>query len=496
MFERREQVIDAIKNCFHGRSILVVGDLMLDKYLWGDVGRISPEAPVPVVRVTRESDNCGGAANVALNLAQLGCAVTVAGFVGDDPMGQRLTDLLAARGVRSDAVCAISGMPTITKTRIISGHQQMMRLDIEEPKKLGDNEHACLLDRVEDLISCDDQPAVVILSDYAKGVLSEHLCQEVIATCQGLGIPVMVDPKGSDYRKYRHATAISPNRGELAAATGVKGDDLNQLLEAAEYLRQELDLAFVTATLSDQGIALVDGHSGRCRIPAMAQEVFDVSGAGDTVIAVLAASLACGLTRMDALHLANVAAGVVVGHVGTTPITTPELLDAVTASEALSQSNKIGTIDQVARQIARWRAKGERIVFTNGCFDLLHAGHVTYLEHARQLGDRLIVGLNTDRSVRELKGPSRPVIQQEDRARVMAAMASVDAVVLFDEETPLNLIERFKPDILAKGADYREEEVVGGDLVKSWGGSVALVELVAGRSTSSIVTKVRGDESK
>ncbi|MBF0284361.1 MAG: bifunctional D-glycero-beta-D-manno-heptose-7-phosphate kinase/D-glycero-beta-D-manno-heptose 1-phosphate adenylyltransferase HldE [Magnetococcales bacterium] len=491
MFDRRGEVLEALGGGFRGQRVLVVGDVMLDRYLWGEVTRISPEAPVPVVRVVRESEGCGGAANVALNLARLEIRPALAGLLGADDDGQRLAALLERAGVEVEGLTPAEDRPTITKTRVVGGHQQMLRLDREAleppPARALEGMLAAALRRLE------ADTAVLILSDYAKGVLDETVCQRLIAAARRLGLPVLVDPKGSDFRKYRGATALSPNRQELAAATRVPVHDLDALLQAAQGMVRELDLAFLAVTLSEKGIALVEREGVRM-IPATAQEVFDVSGAGDTVIATLAAGLAAGLERLDALRLANLAAGVVVGKVGTTPIELRELLGAVTAGEALEQSAKLCDLEGAERRVKEWRRRGERIVFTNGCFDLLHAGHVSYLERARRLGGRLVVGLNTDASVRRLKGPSRPVIHEEDRARVLAALVAVDLVLLFDEETPLRLIRQLRPDVLAKGADYREDQVVGGAEVKSWGGQVALVPLVEGRSSSDIVARVRAAE--
>nr|A0L7X0.2 RecName: Full=Bifunctional protein HldE; Includes: RecName: Full=D-beta-D-heptose 7-phosphate kinase; AltName: Full=D-beta-D-heptose 7-phosphotransferase; AltName: Full=D-glycero-beta-D-manno-heptose-7-phosphate kinase; Includes: RecName: Full=D-beta-D-heptose 1-phosphate adenylyltransferase; AltName: Full=D-glycero-beta-D-manno-heptose 1-phosphate adenylyltransferase [Magnetococcus marinus MC-1] len=483
-------MLHAVETAFYQKHVLVVGDLMLDRYLWGDVTRISPEAPVPVVHMQRESHRCGGAANVASNLAKLGLHTSIVGFVGEDSDGQVLISALQESGIDTHGILPLAGWSTITKTRVIGGHQQILRMDRETP--LADTAHASQLlhQQVMPMLEGEQRPHVIILSDYAKGVLSFELCQALIVRARNLGIPVLVDPKGRDYARYRHATALSPNRGELRGVTGVEDGDLNTLLDAGESLRQSLDVAFLAVTLSEQGIALVDGSEHPRRIPAMAQEVYDVSGAGDTVIATLGAGLAAGLTRLDALHLANLAAGVVVGKLGTAAIDLNELRGALLTDATYEQSDKIANWAHAKQQIARWHAQGEKVVFTNGCFDLLHAGHVTYLEHARRLGQRLVLGLNTDASVSRLKGPERPLIQEQDRARVLAALAAVDLVVLFEQDTPLELIEQLRPDILAKGADYREDQVVGGDLVRRWGGRVALVQLVQGRSTTGIVQRI------
>ncbi|EEF22988.1 ethanolamine-phosphate cytidylyltransferase, putative, partial [Ricinus communis] len=310
--------------------------------------------------------------------------------------------------------------------------------------------------------------AIVVLSDYAKGVLHPAICQETIRLAKQAGVPVLVDPKGRDYTKYRGATALTPNRRETSEACGGI-NDINALLDAADQLRRDLALDFLAVTRSEEGISLIEDGQ-RLHIPAMAKQVFDVSGAGDTVIATLAAGMVAGLNHYDALHLANVAAGVVVGKVGTVAISSDELLAELATEEVREQADKVCDLDRLLVRVARWKTAGQSIVFTNGCFDLLHSGHVTYLEQARKLGHKLIVGLNTDRSVSALKGPSRPVIHEADRARVLAALESVDAVVLFDEDTPLNLITRIKPDFLVKGSDYTEDQVVGGAEMKAWGG--------------------------
>ncbi|MBF0622674.1 MAG: D-glycero-beta-D-manno-heptose-7-phosphate kinase [Magnetococcales bacterium] len=473
---------------------MVIGDLMLDRYLWGSVSRISPEAPVPVVRLKRETEQCGGAANVAFNLVNLGIQPIIAGVVGRDSEGRRLQGLLNSADIDIQGVITVDHIPTITKTRIIGGHQQMLRLDREVNYSLPQNHHQMLMDRILTILKTDT-PAVILLSDYAKGVLTPTLCQEIIATARRMDIPVLVDPKGSAYHKYRGASVLSPNRSELATAVRRPDEELATQLMAGEILRENLELDYLVVTLSELGIALVD-DAGIRRIPSVAREVFDVSGAGDTVISTLAAGLAAGLDRMDALVLANVAAGVVVGKLGTLPITRPELSRAVSNENALGESKKICNWEQVGTLVDGWRNQGDRIVFTNGCFDLLHAGHVSYLEAARMHGHRLVVGLNSDSSVKRLKGESRPIIQQQDRARVLSAIASVDAVVIFDQDTPLELIQRLRPDVLAKGADYSENEVVGGDVVKSWGGSIELIPLITGRSSSTIVEKINKNDAE
>ncbi|HSI94638.1 MAG TPA: bifunctional D-glycero-beta-D-manno-heptose-7-phosphate kinase/D-glycero-beta-D-manno-heptose 1-phosphate adenylyltransferase HldE [Methylophilaceae bacterium] len=487
----QQHLIEVVKSGFAAKNtwVLVIGDLMLDRYLWGEVERISPEAPVPVVLLKNETECAGGAANVAANLAGLDIATRLIGFIGADDNGVRLQRAIGDLGVNADGLLRAERHPTIAKTRIIGGHQQMMRLDQEDRAQYSETDMQNLLAAAHRQLS--ERPAVVVLSDYAKGVLTPQLCQAVILEARALGIPVLVDPKGRDYSKYRGATALTPNKREAADACGVNIHDNEALLAAAATMRENLQLDFLALTRGEEGVSLIE-HNHSLHIPATAKQVFDVSGAGDTVIATLAAGLVAGLERKEALHLANLAAGVVVGKVGTAPIKLAELLHELTVEDSTQQADKVCDLDTLQWRAAGWRAAGQRIVFTNGCFDLLHAGHVTYLEGASKLGDRLIVGLNTDRSVSALKGPSRPVIHEADRARVMAALESVDAVVLFDEDTPLNLIRAIKPDVLAKGSDYTEDQVVGSEDVKSWGGRVALVDLVPGRSTSKIIGKLVG----
>ncbi|MEO5345224.1 MAG: D-glycero-beta-D-manno-heptose 1-phosphate adenylyltransferase [Magnetococcus sp. YQC-9] len=442
----------------------------------------------------RENSRCGGAAHVAVNLANLGIRPRLCGWVGADTDGVALKELLQQSGIEIEAIHALTDRPTIVKTRIIGGRQQMLRLDREVTDPVSEEIWSTFVGHVLDQLQCEPRPDAVILSDYGKGTLTEQVCQAIIWSARTLGVPVLVDPKGNNYDKYRGATSLTPNRRELAEAIPMPPGRLEPLLAAGEGLRQRIQADFLAVTLSELGIALIEADHPPVRIPAMAREVFDVSGAGDSVIAVLAAGLAAGLSRLDALHLANLAAGVVVGKVGTSPIHRDELLAAFHSEEILTQADKVCSLEIALTRVEAWRQRGERLVFTNGCFDLLHAGHVTYLEKARHLGNRLIVGINTDRSVRALKGESRPVIHQGDRARVLAALASVDLILLFDEETPLELIRALRPDILAKGADYTEEQVVGGREVKSWGGQVALIALEPGRSSSNILHHIQSTQ--
>lgn len=464
---------------------LVIGDVMLDRYLIGSVGRISPEAPVPIVLLKQQNERAGGAANVAANLAQLGIKTHIIGCVGNDSEARILLGLLGEINVDTSGMCTSGSRPTIAKTRVLSGHQQMMRLDQESGAPFDSAENTQLLSAIQAQLAL--KPAIVILSDYAKGLLGSEICQTVIKQCKTQHIPVLVDPKGRDYSKYQGATALTPNKKETAEACGTTTNDPD-LISKASKLKNDLNLQFLAITRSEEGISLIDSDTHH--LPAIAKQVFDVSGAGDTVVATLAAGLMSGLTPLESLQIANIAAAVVVGKVGTVPISQQELLEALTIQQGSEQAHKICDLAQLMQKVEAWKISRQKIVFTNGCFDLLHAGHVTYLEAAKKRGDKLILGLNTDRSVRKLKGPTRPVVHENDRARVLAALESVDAVILFDEDTPIHLINAIKPDVIAKGSDYTADQVVGGREVQSWGGEIALIDLVEGRSTSNIIKKM------
>ena len=481
LIETARQLADSNK------SILVIGDVMLDRYLTGNVNRISPEAPVPVVLLKQSEDRAGGAANVAANLTGLGLPTQIIGCIGDDITGAILQKIIGESGVGVDNILVSKSRPTVSKTRVMSGNQQIVRIDDESSTVFSADENSQLLAKVTKALQA--HPAMVILSDYAKGVLNESACKTIIEHCKKLNIPVIADPKGRDYSKYKGATTLTPNKKEAAEACGVDINETDALLKAAEQLKNQLDLDYLAVTRGEEGISLIDDKQIQ-HIPATAKKVFDVSGAGDTVIATLAAGLVHGLNPHDALQLANIAAGIVVGKVGTVPVSQAELLKVLISEDGQSQVDKICDRQKLAELVSHWKESHQKIVFTNGCFDLLHAGHVTYLEAAKKTGDKLILGLNTDRSVSALKGPTRPVVHEGDRARVLAALASVDAVILFDEDTPLLLIDLIRPDVIVKGDDYTEEQVVGGTEVKSWGGSVQLIPLVQGRSTSNIIKKL------
>jgi D-beta-D-heptose 7-phosphate kinase/D-beta-D-heptose 1-phosphate adenosyltransferase len=487
VIEQLHEVIQEIEERWASKRLLVIGDVMLDKYVWGEVGRISPEAPVPVVRATHQSHQPGGAANVAMNISRLGAQVEVIGFTGGDENDALLAECLRTNGVSPKFVVS-DGFPTITKQRILGGQQQMLRLDTERAGSRTEGDYANLLASVKAHLSgCD----AVVLSDYAKGVLTPEVCSAVIEAARMKDIPVLVDPKSADFSRYRGATTVCPNLGELSRAVGMDARDLMPLLDAAESMVQKLDLEFITATLGEKGIALIR-PGNRMLAPALARQVFDVSGAGDTVIAVLALCLASGLKPETAVGLANIAAGIVVGKVGTVPVEKHELLAALTPDIALHAEDKVVSREELVQRVALWKANGERIVFTNGCFDLLHIGHITVLEQARRFGDRLIVAINSDKSVQCLKGPTRPIVAETERARVLAALAAVDAVVVFGEPTPLELIVAARPDVIVKGGDYVPDTVVGAAEVQSWGGQVKIVPTVEGFSTTGLIAKGAG----
>ncbi len=465
---------------FEQARVLVVGDLMLDRYWYGSTSRISPEAPVPVVHVGESEERPGGAGNVALNIASLGGHADVVGLTGDDEAARALEHRLGAAGVGCHFEHA-PGRPTVTKLRVISRHQQLIRLDFEDGFHEVDGK--ALLARFEALL-----PAcrAVVLSDYGKGTLSQ--APRLIALARAAGKPVLVDPKGSDYTIYRGATLITPNLAEFSAVAGECRTD-DALVARAEALRAELALDALLITRSEKGMTLIRKGEPALHLPTRAREVYDVTGAGDTVIAALAAALAAGADLAGATALANLAAGIVVGKLGTATATVPELRRAQREQDEIEG----GVVDEerLAALVADARAHGERVVMTNGCFDILHAGHVAYLAQARRLGDRLIVAVNDDASVKRLKGANRPVNALAQRMAVLAGLGSVDWVVPFSEDTPERLICRLLPTVLVKGGDYRPENIAGGDCVRAGGGEVVVLDYIEGVSTTRIIEKMR-----
>ena len=465
---------------------LVVGDLMLDEYLWGKTERISPEAPVQVVDVLNEDLRLGGAGNVANNLLALGCRVSVASVIGEDENGWALLKAFNRQGIDTAGVLREPGRRTGRKTRVLAANQQIVRIDRESREQLSPHLEEQLCDWLRANLHSFD---VVLISDYLKGVLTSRVLDTVMGVARDRNLPVLVDPKGTDYRKYRGATCLTPNRKEAEAASGIAIGDAAGLQAAAEAIMTTVELDNLLITRSEQGMSLFCGSGAETHIPTVAREVFDVTGAGDTVLALLACGVAGGLGLAEAARLANVAAGIAVAKLGTSIVTPDEIISAVGQNHRDSDS-KIKNRDVLAALIAQERAKGRQVVFTNGCFDLLHAGHVKYLQAARRLGDLLIMGLNSDASVRRLKGPKRPLIGEEERAHILAALDCIDYVCLFDEDTPLELITALKPQILVKGGDYTPDGVVGKEVVESYGGRVELIPFVDGKSTTNIIEKV------
>jgi D-beta-D-heptose 7-phosphate kinase/D-beta-D-heptose 1-phosphate adenosyltransferase len=465
--------------------LLVLGDFMLDRYVWGDVTRISPEAPVQVLRVTREESRLGGAANVVRNLVALGARVLAAGTVGQDAAGAQIRSLLSAEGVPTRGLVTRRQMATTEKTRMIAHAQQVLRIDREQADGLDDEaERKLRAFVVRSLPSVDG----VILSDYGKGVLTPRLTAAVIRAARDAGKFVLVDPKGRDFSKYRGATALTPNRSEAQEGSGLALGSSRDVATAARRLKRLLDLDTMFITLGADGIALVDEQGRFFTIPAESRDVYDVTGAGDTVLATLALAMALGFNVRTGAALANAAAGVVVRRLGSATTTREEIASAL---EGGAHQGKVVSLDRVADVVADARAGGRRVVFTNGCFDLLHVGHVSLLARAKREGDLLVVGINSDRSVRALKGRGRPVVGEGERAAVLAALASVDVVTVFDDLTPENVIRKVRPDVLIKGADWRGKGVVGQAFVESYGGRVALLDLVQGHSTSDLVARAQ-----
>jgi D-beta-D-heptose 7-phosphate kinase/D-beta-D-heptose 1-phosphate adenosyltransferase len=464
---------------FSRLRLLVAGDAMLDEYWFGDTARISPEAPVPVVRTRSAEQRPGGAANVALNLAGLGATTTLAGVIGADERGKLLTALIEERGVRCELVRS-PAVPTIHKLRVIARSQQLIRVDAEQSLA------PCAEEFGNSFVKLIRGVDAVVLSDYAKGTLSR--APELVANCRAAGVPVFIDPKGTDFKRYRGAFALTPNRGEFEAVAGPCVDEAD-LLRKGMALRAELDLRALLVTRGEHGMTLFRADAEPLTLPTRAREVFDVTGAGDTVIALLAAGVAAGLELGDAAALANLGAGIVVGKIGVATVTRSELQRALHGLG--SGGDGVVQMAELAALVAEAKARGERVVLTNGCFDILHAGHVAYLEEAKSCGDRLVVAVNDDDSVRRLKGAPRPVTGLADRMAILAGLASVDWVVPFAEDTPADLIATILPDVLVKGGDYRPEDIAGGEAVRKNGGEVRVLGFKPGRSTSALINAIR-----
>ena len=477
----------ALPDRFAGLSIWVVGDLMIDEYVSGAVERISPEAPVPVVRAQGSEHRLGGAANVARQIATLGARVSVAGICGEDAAAEQLLRLCAGAGIDTRAVLRLPGRHTTRKLRVVSHSQQLLRLDWEDVQPCTAEVSAQLLTQ----LAASDPPDAIILSDYAKGVLTP----ETIAGIRGArgAVPLVVDPKHRDFARYRGATTVTPNLHELEVAAGCSLDvaDLAGIAAAARTLMASAGLESMVVTLGNHGMLVVPAAGAETAVPAMRHDVYDVTGAGDTAIAVLTLALAARAPLMQAAQLANAAAGVSVTQVGAVAVSAASIRDALAAHP----DGKLLSRHELAARAATWRTEGKRIVVTNGCFDLLHDGHLALLSQAAKQGDVLVLAINSDASVRRLKGSERPLVPQAERAALLAALTFVDAVTIFEEDTPLAVLEAVRPNVLVKGGDYQPAEVVGRELVESAGGRVVIVPLTPERSTSSLVARIRGARS-
>jgi D-beta-D-heptose 7-phosphate kinase / D-beta-D-heptose 1-phosphate adenosyltransferase len=487
MTARRDGALADLMIDFSGLSVLVLGDLMLDCWIYGHVDRISPEAPIPVLRIEPERQRwtLGGACNVAENVAALGARTILIGVAGTDDAAAEMARLT---GRIDTCLIAASGRSTTVKTRYIANGQQLLRADQETTASLDEATAAAVLEAYRARLAGID---VVILSDYAKGVLSDAVLDGAIAAAKAAGIPIVADPKRLDFARYHGVTVLKPNRLEASRATGIDCRD-DASTEAAG--RQALAAAAAQAILvtrGEHGLSVIPASGPALHLPTQARQVFDVSGAGDTVIAVFAVALAGGASMADAARLANIAAGIVVAKPGTATVSRDELAEALHVDDLLATDRKIMVLDQALGRIAEWRARGLKIGFTNGCFDLIHPGHVALLSRARATCDRLVVGLNTDSSIQRLKGPERPIQSEGARATVMASIGAVDLVVPFAEDTPIRLIEAICPEVLIKGADYTVDQVVGADFVQAHGGRVALVPLEQGQSTSRTIARIR-----
>ncbi|MDX4064292.1 D-glycero-beta-D-manno-heptose-7-phosphate kinase [Aliarcobacter skirrowii] len=462
-------------------NILVIGDLMIDHYLWGSCDRISPEAPVQVVNVKKENSVLGGAGNVINNLVSLGSSVEVISVIGDDSVANELKTLLSNIGVSFDNLVVEKGRKTSKKSRLMASNQQVLRYDSESVDEISKNSSNKILEILEKNIK---NYSAIILSDYKKGVLTTTLTQDIIKLANRYKIKVLADPKGKDFSKYKGAYTLTPNKKEAMEATNIDIKDEKSLVEALKSLKQNCNLEVSLITLSEQGIAIFDDELFTS--PTAAREVFDVTGAGDTVIASITFALSCGVDIKKALYFANLAAGVVVGKIGSATASLDEIYEYESQLNKSSSSSHIKTFDEIEKLAKKLHSQGKKIVFTNGCFDILHVGHVKYLEEAKSYGDVLILGLNADSSVRKLKGESRPINTQDDRAYILASLESVDYVVIFEEDTPYELIKLIKPHVLVKGGDYEGKEVVGQDIADE----LKLVQFVDGKSTTNTIKRI------
>lgn len=466
-------------------AILVVGDLMIDHYVWGECERISPEAPVPVVNISRESKVLGGGGNVVSNLKALGAHVDIISCIGRCEVAAELKALLRSSHVDTKYLFSQRDRLTTKKTRVIAGQQQIVRYDRETTSDINSQTEAVIRDCFNEIV---DRYDIVLISDYGKGLLTYSLTRSLIESANKAGKKVLVDPKGDDYSKYDSAFLLTPNLKEASQATGIRVTDDDSLMEAISTLKVSYNLAVSIITLSEQGIAVLDDVLRKH--PAVAREVFDITGAGDTVLASLGFALACEYHIDEAVKFANLAAGIVVAKMGSATASRDEIIFSQGGDKIPLLDDAIKSPSEIANLSSSLRDKDKKIIFTNGCFDILHSGHVAYLQKARELGDALVVGINSDRSVKTLKGRERPINDQLDRARVIAALESVDYVVIFDEETPYEIIKALAPHVLVKGGDYLGQSIIGEDLVEE----VKILEFIVGKSTTDTIQRIRRGE--
>ena len=471
-------------------KLLVIGDLMIDEYLWGDVERISAEAPVQVVSVTHEEDNLGGSGNVVNNLVALGAQVSAAGVVGAGAGGNLVFEKFKKLGVDTRGVIQDSGRPTTRKTRVIAGHQHVLRIDRETKKDISPPVLKALVQRSNEIIPEVD---VVLVSDYGKGVITKSLLKQLIATAKAHGRIIIADPNGLDFTKYSGVNILTPNKKEAGLAQGIEIIDESTLLEVGAGILEKTGIDKVLITLGKDGMVLIENHKPPYKIKAEARQIYDVSGAGDTVIASLGLGLASGLSLEKAVMLANTAAGLVVGKVGTATITQAELTTAFTKCFDISTLKQV-ELDEIGGLANNLKKQGKKIVLTNGCFDLLHAGHIMFFSAAKQRGDVLVVALDDDDSVTNLKGPGRPVIRAKERVQIISALDVVDYVLIFSTGELKDLIESLRPDVLAKGSNYKTEEVYGHEIVEGLGGRVVLIPVNEDISSTRIINNIKGSQ--
>lgn len=473
---------------FRNTTVLCVGDLMLDLFVYGEVSRISPEAPIPILKATREFYTLGGAGNVVNNLLSLGATPLLISIIGTDQNAHILCDLLKEKGIKTSHLIQDSSVQTIEKRRFSTKNQQLLRVDYERVGFFNADLYDALIKKAKELLP---NVSAVILSDYGKGVLHQDLVlMPLIKEAKKHNIPIITDPKGHDYSIYKGSTLITPNRKELREATNLPTTTDKEVVTAATKILKECGIENVLATRSEDGMTLIKNNEEAHHYKTQAREVYDVSGAGDTVVAVMAAALGAQVSLEDACYLSNIAGSIVVGKIGTATVSDTELKQHC-IDKAHDEEDKVMPLGMVIEKVKLWHQKGLKVGFTNGCFDLLHQGHIKILREAKQACDKLIVGINSDASVRRLKGPTRPINDEKTRATIISCLKFIDAVLVFEEDTPLNVIKELCPDVLVKGADYAIDQVVGGDFVQQKGGKVVLVQLEPGRSSSAIIGKIQ-----